>query len=210
VAGAIMAVQYKLKPVTIMIALTLFFVLGRFLPANYTERILTLSYFLPQSSSQLNDDSIRGRTSANLAAWEMFKDYPLTGIGISNYQTLYFAYARPLGLDTTAADAEQPHNLYFQILAERGLIGFSVFMIIMFITFKDLYLSKKIFEERKLSDLAGMSSALIISLVIYMFSSLFLHDTYIRYFWILIGIAWSVPTLADNEVNNRYQIAAEL
>ncbi len=206
VAGVIMAVQYKLRPVTILIGVTLFFVMSQFLPANYKDRILTLSYFLPQSSSQLEDDSIRGRTSANLAAWEMFKDYPLTGVGISNYATLYFAYARPLGLDTTAADAEQPHNLYFQILAERGLIGFSVFIIIMFITFRNLYRSKKIFEDKQLFDLAGISSALIVSMIIYMFSSTFLHDTFIRYFWILMGIAWSIPNLAENEDNNKYQI----
>ena len=201
----IMAVYYKLRLTPAMLGIVFFLIIYQFLPANYTDRLSTLLYFLPQDAKQqLVDRSIQGRTSENLAAWEMFKDHPLTGVGMSNYENLYYTYARPLGLDVSVG-SRQPHNLYLQILAERGLLGLSAFAIVMYVTFRNLYFSRRAFLNKNLSDLAGMTSSIGMALVIYLFASLFLHDSFIRYFWILIGVAWSIPQLAhdENEINEE-------
>lgn len=195
----LMAFYYKLKLTPALIGILFFIILYQFLPKDYSERLLTLSYFFPQDAKQqLIDKSIQERTSQNLAAWEMFKDYPLTGVGMSNYKNYYYYYARPLGLDTSIG-SRNPHNLYFQILAERGLLGLFVFVYVMYKTFHGLYFSQKIFLERNQEDLARIAHSFMICLVIYLVASMFLHDSYIRYYWVLIGIAWSFPVLAGIE-----------
>lgn len=199
IGAVIMAVRYKLRLLPALVGGVFLVVIYQFLPANYTERLSTLLYFIPQSTEQqLVDRSIRGRTSANLVAWEMFKDNPLTGVGMSNYENQYFAYARPLGI-ALSSEVEQPHNLYLQILAERGMLGLVTFLVILYFTFRNLHRTEVYLLQNNNPDLAGMTSSIITCLIIYLLASTFLHDSYIRYFWILIGIAWSIPQMIQDE-----------
>lgn len=195
----IMAIRYKLRLLPALVGVSFVLVIYQFLPANYTDRLSTLLYFLPQSTKQqLVDRSIRSRTSENLVAWEMFKQHPITGVGMSNYEDMYYVYARPMGIDMSGG-THQPHNLYLQILAERGMLGLVIFLIIIFITFRNLARSEKYFLQKNQLDLAGITGAIATGLTVYLFASIFLHDSFIRYFWILIGIAWSIPQLVSDE-----------
>ena len=62
--------------------------------------------------------------------WEMFKDHPLTGVGLGNYKLNFVPYkakflATPRGAsyDFYIPRAAQAHNEYVQIVAELGIIG---------------------------------------------------------------------------------------
>jgi len=62
--------------------------------------------------------------------WEMFKDYPVTGIGLGNYKLNFLPYkaeflASPRGedFDFYIDRAAQAHNEYVQVLAEMGILG---------------------------------------------------------------------------------------
>ena len=62
--------------------------------------------------------------------WEMFKDAPVTGIGLGHYKLQFLEYkadflATPRGAayDFYIARAAQAHNDYVQVLAETGLVG---------------------------------------------------------------------------------------
>ncbi len=55
------------------------------------------------------------------AAWRMFRDHPLTGVGPSGYRRDFPAY-HPEPLDGQA-DWGSAHDLYLHQLAERGLLG---------------------------------------------------------------------------------------
>ena len=62
----------------------------------------------------------------------MFKDYPLTGIGISNYQKACRNINKYNQLMVNYNCASHPHNTYVQWLAEGGLISFIAFIIFLF------------------------------------------------------------------------------
>ncbi len=62
--------------------------------------------------------------------WEMFKDHPLTGVGLGNYKLNFLPYkaaflATPRGeaYDFYITRAAQVHNEYVQTLAELGVLG---------------------------------------------------------------------------------------
>ncbi len=59
------------------------------------------------------------------SAWKMFKDYPITGVGLNQYTRRYQTeYISPAARERTIAHA---HNNFLQMLAENGIIGFLSF-----------------------------------------------------------------------------------
>ena len=63
--------------------------------------------------------------------WNMFKDNPLTGVGISNYQTSCLNFTKYENMMINYDCASHPHNIYIQWLSEGGLITFLSFIILL-------------------------------------------------------------------------------
>jgi O-antigen ligase len=80
------------------------------------------------------------RLSLWLAAWDMFRDAPILGQGPHTYGLLLHSYVHDLDFPNWqpladlirpwpwGSTAPWPHNLYFEVLAEHGAIGFVAFM----------------------------------------------------------------------------------
>jgi O-antigen ligase len=62
-------------------------------------------------------------------AWSMFRDHPWTGVGPGHYLTEFPRYYAQ-SMDGTAAWASA-HNLYLHQLAERGLLGEAVLLVLL-------------------------------------------------------------------------------
>ncbi len=60
--------------------------------------------------------------------WSMFKDNPLTGVGISNYQINCINTNKYKSIMINYDCASHPHNIYIQWLAEGGIITFISFI----------------------------------------------------------------------------------
>lgn len=81
------------------------------------------------------------RPGLRIVAWNIFLDYPVTGIGTSNFISNYSngKFINPLmnvdGLWTHA------HNIYFKFLSENGIIGFSGFIVLIIFQLKVLWKS---------------------------------------------------------------------
>ncbi|MFI5363270.1 MAG: O-antigen ligase family protein [Elusimicrobiota bacterium] len=60
-------------------------------------------------------------------AWRMFRDHPLTGVGLGHYSTLFDRYSPPYEGEAHWGTA---HNIYLHQLAERGLVGFAALMLL--------------------------------------------------------------------------------
>ena len=65
-----------------------------------------------------------GRWPLWRATWAMFLDAPWWGHGPHTFVQLYRSYLHQLGLPTSSLVIPWAHNLYLEVLAERGLIGF--------------------------------------------------------------------------------------
>jgi len=169
----------------------------QFLPASYVDRIATLFQFSTGSANQVADESFRGRISENTAALMMFKDNPLFGVGLDNFQENYQNYSRQIGLDSRREE-RSPASFYLELLSEQGLIGTTIFFVFMVYIFRGLWKAYRQFEQLKMNDSASMTIAFISGLVGYMIFYVSKNSAYPNVFWVLLGIAISIAQIAEN------------
>lgn len=89
-------------------------------------------------SANVSVGSIAFRILLWQSAWDLFLNNPILGIGFDNFVVLNamtpsFPIVRALG----GADL-YVHNIYLEILAETGVVGFFVFILLIVVTYKRL------------------------------------------------------------------------
>ncbi len=80
--------------------------------------------------------------------WNMFKDNPLTGVGISNYEISCINNNKYKSIMLNYDCASHPHNIYIQWISEGGIITFISFFLLIFSIFNLIIYGKnqKIFN----------------------------------------------------------------
>ena len=76
-----------------------------------------------------------------LTSFEIFKDYPLTGSGLKTFRKICSEekYEKIKSLNFENRCATHPHQIYFEILSETGMIGSSIFIILIIILVRNIY-----------------------------------------------------------------------
>ena len=197
IAFIVMAVLRPARFPYALLGLVLFLFAFQFIPAGYKDRISSLVNFLPSSrTGGFVDSSVQGRTNENLVAWNMFRDYPILGVGVGNYNSYYQVYSRKLGLDPRTEN-RSAHNLYLEIAAERGVFGLIVFGAITITTLQQAFRASAKFKQAGRKDFSDLAEVMGVALITYLATAIFLHDAYPRFFWVLVGICWALPQSAQ-------------
>ena len=68
-------------------------------------------------------------------AWDLFKKHPLLGVGMGDYST----EAEKLLGERYVTTTTDSHNVYLQVLATRGLVGFVPFALFWFVVLRSLF-----------------------------------------------------------------------
>jgi O-antigen ligase len=92
----------------------------------------------------------------------------------------------------------EAHNLPLQIGAEHGLLGLAALGGVFLLTIRDLLRARRRWWARR-PDLALLATGLLLALVAYLATSLFLHASYIRYLWLLLGLAGAAGCITAPE-----------
>ncbi|MCU0281810.1 MAG: O-antigen ligase family protein [Acidimicrobiia bacterium] len=167
-----------------------------FLPPGYMDRLTALGQVGTVESN--TDVSIRGRTAEAGAGWAMFMDHPLTGVGVGNYSGYYQEYARSLGIEVKRVDRE-PHSLFLEVAAETGLPGLAAFGAMLGGAFWALGTARRRWRAAARAAEADLAYALGAALVGWLATSVFLHLDFARPFWLLLGLAFALPHLAEGD-----------
>ena len=130
--------------------------------------------------------AFRGRLSENIAAHEMWKDYPVLGIGTNEFPRNYRSYAARIGLDDRAE--RFAHNSYLQHAAESGSLGFLAFIAMIGTGFWCAIVARSRLLARGHVSQAGICEALIAGLVAYSVAAVFLHQAYPQYLWLWLAL----------------------
>jgi putative inorganic carbon (hco3(-)) transporter len=192
--GALMFYFHPPKPREFFVSLFVLVLIIPAIPPAYTERVLTLDAIF-DSNAAASEVSLRGRTSEYLAAWTMFTNHPILGVGVNNYEAYYLEYSRQIGLDPRS-ESRSAHSLYLEIAAELGLAGLAVTGALILAAFRAI---KRAYQQlQKIGDTATAQMVLSVGVGLsgYLFAATFIHDAYPRYFWLLIGIALSATEVA--------------
>ncbi len=169
-----------------------------------------------------NDPSINTR----LLIWEttinMIKEKPLLGSGIGTFKMNYLDYQAELLKNKPyyikySVKAGEVHNEYLQMAAEIGIIGLSIFLIIIFMLYKLVWISlnAKIDELKKLK-LLGM----ILGISCFLIHSLFAFPLHVPVlgtsFFILFGLTVTYAKNIDysnqfkRKTNNYFKLKLQI
>ncbi|MCB0722807.1 MAG: O-antigen ligase family protein [Ignavibacteriae bacterium] len=124
------------------------------------------------------------RLVINISAFNMFLDYPIFGVGYSNFYNVYYNgfYTLP-GLPVYFF-VTYIHSWLFNVLAEQGLFGTLPLCFLLFVTFKDLIKSIKIPPDNEIRMIGIILFGLFLSFV---FFELFYPDFYDELMLPLLG-----------------------
>jgi O-antigen ligase len=205
-AFGILFLQNRPRLLPILMTMIIGLALVQFLPADYTAHIGTLQDIIPTQNNQINDPSFRGRLSENIAAWRMFLNNPLFGVGLGNYEVQYQDYSRQIGLDVRRVN-RTPASLYLEILSEQGVVGSMAFILLIYTILAGLISARHKFAHAGMMDYSNMTMALFAGFVGYMVAATVKNSAYSNVYWILVGMALSAVQVALFSAQEKSELA---
>ena len=163
----------------------------------YTERLTELvavSESVGDTGIDQADGAIQSRVTEGLAALLAWADHPVIGVGPGQFPQYYRQYAEVVGIRVLARDRES-HNLYLGMAAELGILGITVFLIILGLTFRDLIRARRAVQVHD-PLIAAIVTGFMFAILAYLSTGIFLHMSFIRYFWLMLGLAAASAVVA--------------
>lgn len=163
----------------------------------YRERITSLmaatQLISSTQGSEEVDGSLRSRATIMMAAANVIAENPILGVGQGMFPSYAREYGKKSGYSVLQGNWEA-HNLYLGIGADSGLLGLSCFLAAIGVVIVRLH---RIRRQYLVSNpaIALTATALVFTLLIYLMSGMFLHFSYIRYFWLMFAIASATATI---------------
>ena len=181
-----------LIPCAVGATLLLAMALSGLLPASILDRISqAVEYFgvFDVRTVEVTSDNwaVVERMAHWQAGWAMFLDHPWLGVGAGNYAEAYSTYF--VGMWREALG--HAHNYYLNILAELGIVGGAILVLLLGLAFRQLGGALVRSEDRTRSFwravLAGVFGGLVVFCVHNLFDSLFVHSVNIQ-IGVLLGL----------------------
>lgn len=158
---------------------------------------ILLGYFLlPESLTSWPNGSlfqtIFGRIKMWAIAVKMIKMHPILGIGLHTFGVNYQKFCMP-GDPFCGSGQPYAHNMYVQMAAEIGLLGFFSFIALIASLFRKLWSAYLVSGDRFVKTLAlGFMGSFIAYLTHGMLESSFYTSQGALLFWILLGFSVSL------------------
>ncbi len=155
-----------------------------FLPASYTDRILTMGSLEADVTG-----SAQARWTGTVAAMEHAVDNPFLGAGLGmNILVLN---------DSVGATWRRVHNVYLEYAVDLGLPGLALFLLLMASSWRSVRAATKSLNR----EVAQLSEGIEISLLAFAVAAFFHPAAYEFYFYFIAGLA--VAAKVVNERNAR-------
>jgi len=202
------------RPFQVLTSGLLFLLMVLMLAPAYLERMKTIQAVQGVASDEASEEpdaSARGRLTEMLAAFTVFLDYPVLGVGPGQYTPFY---SMEYQLNPDIAFRELPRNrrahiLYLGMAAETGVIGLTTFLGIVFVIIYRLCVARQHWAQSR-PDLANMATGFCLSIIAYLACAVFLHLSYQRYYWLLLALAGAALQILYIEKQEEQVINAGL
>ena len=131
------------------------------------------------------------------ASLQMIQKHPLTGIGLGRFRYEY----QHSGPDEQYYTPYHAHNIYLHIAAEQGIASLFVFLWIIAIICRQVFVMRKTKDLWKMGVFIG-ASGFLISALIYGLADNILHQRTVLLFYFIIGIIFYIQ-LPEDEKNAK-------
>jgi putative inorganic carbon (hco3(-)) transporter len=198
----------KLRYLLIMALLSVL-VVAAFIP-DYIYRISTVVEIADLASGDEGDvgASFRGRATVNLAAIYIFLDNPIVGVGPGQTNSYTYEYGNEVGYRRLEGE-RRAHNMYLEELADTGVLGFSIFMGIIGYTAYQLNQLRRYYSKSR-PEIAYTVSGLLLALVAFLSTSIFLHLSYVRYYYLILALAAVAINVYRTDISPGKKLETEL
>jgi O-antigen ligase len=138
------------------------------------------------------DNGGNGRTELWTIAWRMTTDHPVGGVGLNHFRLESMDYVRePGNLEFVDVIVESPHivhNAYLQLLAETGVIGLALFLLVALLSVAASVRALRLAREIGRGDLAALAEGIVVAQVGMLAASFFLSIGNDFRLWLLLGL----------------------
>ncbi len=182
--GAYFLWKTKNKVVWLILLVPLALTVYNFMPESWHERMASISEYE-------EDGSAMGRLQAWEMAFNLALDRPFGG-GFETFKpATYLMYLPEVGARNTDA-----HSIYFEVMAEHGFIGLTLFLLIGLFSLRAC--ARIVRRTRGIAELEWMNNLarmMQVSLVGYAVSGLFLGLAYFDFYYALVAIIVGMTTV---------------
>lgn len=134
------------------------------------------------------------------AGWRMWLDHPIQGVGVGMYSSQLRYYAQDLLIHPRFWSAVS-HNMYVQMLAETGIVGLFLFILMLGKTIQNFWRTS-IFDDTRLGSIRNIW---FIVFVIMLLGGMTKTDQVDKMIWMTMGVSVYFYHLAEA----KSQVAAE-
>ena len=150
------------------------------------------------------DGSAQARLNTWTYSWNLFKDNPVVGGGFGTFTPQLFALYSP-----EAKDPHGPHSVYFQLLAEHGFVGLTLYLLLVlscFVSSHRLVKWAKFYGDTVVLAYANMFR---FSLVGFLTSGIFLGRAYFDYLFSMVACVAALERVASQRWQNSQENTEE-
>jgi hypothetical protein len=158
-----------------------------------------------QTGSGKPDSAAQRRFIEMAAAGMVFADHPVIGVGPGMFKYYSQEYGNRLGI-RKITETRKAHSLYLEVAAEGGVLGLISFFGAVLVTLHGLIFARRRLlqgprgatssEEHERVTLANLVTGLLLALIAYLGCAVFLHLAYIRFFYLMMGLAAAASGVA--------------
>ena len=146
-----------------------------------------------ESNPRAADRSVIGRKTYQAGAWHIFLDHPLLGAGFGQSPLYIPRYGRMYGSMLGPKNAAA-HNMYLQILSETGLLGSIAFLLLLRAVVRPMLALRRYWAQRR-PEYAHTLTSLMLGVLLFLVTSIFLHLSFTRYFYLLLGLCGAATAI---------------
>jgi putative inorganic carbon (hco3(-)) transporter len=125
-------------------------------------------------------------------AWRVGEDHALVGVGAKSFQAAAADYVQEPGTLTNvgsiAEDTKVVHNLYLELFAEIGIVGLSLFLIVVVGCLQAAWLAARRFEALGRPDLETVARSILVANIAMLSTAIFLSSQVDKRLWILLAL----------------------
>jgi hypothetical protein len=202
----VMTFMRYIRPSQLMVSAALLVMITLVAAPGYWTRMDTIRGVegLVSKNASVKPDAItRSRITETLAALYVFFDYPILGVGPAQYSKYYSI--EYMGISEIAfrrvTTTRRAHCLYTELAAETGIVGFSLFMAIVFFIMIHLMKARRRWINKN-PEFSHMATAILLSIIAYLGTAIFAHLSYQRYYWSLIALGGAAIHIFASEASD--------